>query len=81
MTDQIRITSDVQAGRAVAKLRRDAGLRQVDLAKKLHVSTSTIHSRETGARGFTVGVLAKTLKRFGYQLTIVPIDTREAPDA
>lgn len=49
-------------GREIARLRLEAGMRQVDLARKLRRSTSYVQKLETGLRGASP-ITAKRLAR------------------
>lgn len=78
MTRAIKITSEAQANRALGAMRRNAGLRQTDLAEKLKTSPSTVRGRERNDRGLHVQALIATAKALGFDVVLIK-RTEERP--
>jgi transcriptional regulator with XRE-family HTH domain len=70
MTDQI-LTSEKQAGQTLGKLRRQAGLRQIDLAKRLHYSVDVIRTREQARAMIRLDELLAITDELGYDVVLV----------
>jgi transcriptional regulator with XRE-family HTH domain len=79
MSEQIKITSEEQAGRTLGDLRRNARLRQSDLAAKVHVGISALRDREHGRRGLHVRALVDTAAALGFDVVLVPRRPEEQP--
>ena len=56
----------------LAIARREAGLTQVQVAKRLHVSQSAVAQVERPDGNPTVETVAKIARLFGYQLRLAP---------
>lgn len=79
MSQQIKITSEEQAGRALGDLRRAAKLRQSDLAAAVHVGVTAIRDREQGRRGLHVRALVDTADALGYDVVLIRHQPKEQP--
>lgn len=79
MSEQIKITSEEQAGRALADMRRAAKIRQSDLAASVHVGVTAIRDREQGRRGLHVRALVDTAAALGYDVVLIPRQPEERP--
>ncbi len=79
MTRAIQITSEADTALALGDMRREAGMRQSDLAAKVHISLSAIRDREHGRRGINAQALIDTANAAGFDVVLVPRQSEEQP--
>ena len=58
-------------GALLRELRREAGIRPLQIAQRLHISRSGVFKREA-AHGIPTAALIDTARVFGYDVALVP---------
>jgi transcriptional regulator with XRE-family HTH domain len=77
----IDLTNDRELGPLIRRLRHDAGLSLVQLAKRVHLSKGGQSKREIDSRAMTAGALIETAHALGYRVVLQPAVTPAAHPA
>lgn len=66
--------------RQLTELRREQGLTQAALARRLFVGTNAISQRETGRNTASLAEADRHAQALGYRIGLIPLDPDPAPE-